>query len=155
MSPLPLQRGMWFEEYEVGQKVFTAGRTVTETDVVNFAGVSGDFNQIHTDAQFTADDHFGQRVAHGLLVLSIASGLAIRTGMLEGTVIAFREITNWKFMKPIFLGDTIHVQLEVVKTKAMSRIGGGSVEIEVSVINQDDVVVMKGVWVVLVHSTPE
>ena len=83
MSPLPTnQRGMWFEEFEVGQRIHSAGRTVTESDIVNFAGLSGDFNRIHTDAEFSGETTFGQRVAHGLLGLSIASGLAVQTGMM-------------------------------------------------------------------------
>ena len=92
----PANRGLYFEEFEVGQKIMTVGRTVAESDIFTFAGFSGDFNQIHTDAEFSKDTPFGQRVAHGLLGLSIASGLAMRTGILEGTVIAFREIKNWK-----------------------------------------------------------
>ena len=81
MSPLPSgQRGMFFEEFKVGQKIVSAGRTVTETDLVNFSGLSGDFNQIHTDSAYSESTSFGQRVAHGLLGLSIASGLAVQTG---------------------------------------------------------------------------
>jgi len=88
------------------------------------------------------------------LGLSIASGLAMRTGVLEGTVLAFREITEWKFVKPVLIGDTIHVELEVVETKAMPRIGGGIVGIAVEVINQRAEVVMRGRWTVLVRSRP-
>ena len=97
MSTIFSQRGMWFEQFDVGQRIITPGRTITESDIVTFAGLSGDYNQIHTDVEFSSKTPFGQRVAHGLLVLSIASGLAMRTGVLEGTVIAFREINNWKF----------------------------------------------------------
>ena len=84
-------RGMYFEEFAAGQTVITPGRTVTEADVVAFAGLSGDFNQLHTDAEFAKTTPFGQRVAHGLCVLSIVSGLAAQTGVMEGTVLAFRE----------------------------------------------------------------
>ena len=83
--------GLYFEEFSVGQKIVTVGRTMTESDIVNFAGMSGDYNQIHTDEHFSKSTPFGKRVAHGLLALSIASGLAMRTGVLEGTVMAFRE----------------------------------------------------------------
>jgi acyl dehydratase len=98
---------------------------------------------------------FGQRVAHGILCLSIASGLAVQTGVLEGTVLAFREIGEWKFSKPVFFGDTIHVQLEVKETKPMRRLSGGLVELEVAVINQKDEVVQKGTWSMLVTSQPQ
>ena len=148
-------RGLYFEEFEVGHQIVTVGRTITEADIINFAGLSGDFNQIHTDAVFSREAPFGQRVAHGLLVLSIANGLAVRTGFIEGTVLAFREISGWKFIKPVFIGDTVHAVLEVVETKAMPRIGGGSVVIDVAVKKQDDQVVMKGSWVALIASKPQ
>jgi 3-hydroxybutyryl-CoA dehydratase len=148
-------RGLYFEEFEVGQQILTAGRTVAESDIFTFAGFSGDYNQIHTDAEFSKNTPFGQRVAHGLLGLSIASGLAMRTGLLEGTVIAFREINNWKFIAPVFIGDTLHVELEVAETKALPRIGGGSVVITLDVKKQSGETVMKGNWTVLVMSKPE
>lgn len=144
-------RGRYFEEFEVGQKIITAGRTITESDVVRFAGLSGDYNQIHTDADYAAGWMFGERIAHGLLVLSIATGLAVQTGMIEGTVLAFREL-EWKFSRPVMLGDTVHVEIEVVETKALSRLGGGNVTMKVSVLNQRDEVVHRGQWVMLVKS---
>ena len=84
-------RGMYFEEFEIGSEVFSPGRTISEADIVNFAGLSGDYNQLHTDAEFAKGTPFGKRIAHGLLVLSIASGLAARLGFIEGTALAFRE----------------------------------------------------------------
>lgn len=147
-------RGLYFEEFEVGQKIITVGRTIAESDIFEFAGFSGDYNQIHTDAEFSKNTPFGQRVAHGLLGLAIASGLAMRTGMLEGTVIAFREINTWKFVNPVFIGDTIHVEMEVAETKALPRIGGGSVVVTLDVKKQSGETVMKGNWTVLVMSKP-
>ena len=155
MTNLPAARGMYFEEFKVGQKMISPGRTITESDVVGFAGLSGDYNLIHTDAEYSKNSPFGARVAHGLLGLSIASGLALRTGVLEGTVIAFREIVSWKFVKPVFIGDTIHVEMEIVETKAMRRLGGGKVELLFDVQNQNGETTMKGVWSVLVMSKPE
>jgi len=146
---------MYFEEFKVDQKIITAARTVTESDVVTFAGLSGDYNQIHTDAAFSQSTPFGQRVAHGLLCLSIASGLAMRTGVLEGTVLAFREINEWKFIKPVFLGDTIQAELDVTETKSLPRVNAGSVTIAIQVKNQRDEVVMRGVWIALVMSEPK
>jgi len=152
MSIIPSQRGLFFEEFKVGQNVITSGRTITESDIVSFAGISGDYNQIHTDSEFSKGTPFGQRVAHGLLGLSIASGLAMRTGVLEGTVIAFREINNWKFSNPIYIGDTIHVELNILDTKAIPRLGGGAVIIELLVKNQRNETTMKGTWTALVAS---
>jgi acyl dehydratase len=155
MSAIPTRpRGLYFEEFETGMRITTPGRTITESDIVSFAGLSGDYTSIHTDAVYSATTPFGQRVAHGLLVLSIASGLGARTGVLEGTVMAFREINEWKFVKPVIIGDTVHVVMVVAETKAMPRIGGGAVVLTLDVLNQKDEVVMKGSWTVLMMSKP-
>ena len=153
--PLPsTQRGMYFEEFALGQKTITVGRTITEHDVVSFAGLSGDFNQLHTDAEFAKSTPFGQRIAHGLCVLSIVSGLAVQTGILEGTTLAFREVAEWKFSQPVFIGDTIHAELEVAETKAFPRLGGGLVSITLNVKNQKVETIHKGKWSVLMASRP-
>ncbi len=155
MSPLPTSpRGMYFEEFEPGQKITTAGRTITESDIVTFAGFSGDYNQIHTDAVYSQSSPAGQRVAHGLLVLSIASGLTVQTGLMEGTVVFFREINEWKFIKPVFIGDTIHVDIEVLETKELRRTGTGLVTIQLDVRNQQAEVVMKGAWKAIFATRP-
>jgi 3-hydroxybutyryl-CoA dehydratase len=154
MSLIPAQRGMFFEQFQAGQHVTTPGRTITESDIVAFAGLSGDYNLIHTDSEYSKNSPFGQRVAHGLLCLSIASGLATRSGIMEGTVMAFREINNWKFIKPVFIGDTIHVEMDVTETKAFPRLGGGAVFINLQVNNQVNEVVMKGIWTALIMSKP-
>ena len=152
MSDVTYQpRGRHFEEFSVGMTVRTAGRTITEADIVTFAGLSGDFNAIHTDAQYAANYMFGKRIAHGLLVQSIATGLAVQTGFIEGTVLAFRELTA-KFSKPVFIGDTIRVLLEIVETKELRRLGGGNVTMKYSVINNSDDVVQRGEWIMLVKS---
>ena len=143
-------RGRYFEEFTVGEQIATAARTITEGDVVSFAGLSGDYNEIHTNAAFAAEGPFGQRVAHGLLILSIASGLAVQTGFIERTVMAFREL-DWKFSRPVMIGDTIRVVLEVTELKPMSRLGGGSVTMKANVVNQKDEVVNRGTWVMLVE----
>ena len=153
-QPTPIRQGLYFEEFSVGMSILSAARTVTESDIVSFAGLSGDYNAIHTDAVYTSQTDFGQRIAHGLLCMAIASGLANRTGAIEGTAIAFREIRNWKFSHPVFIGDTIHVQMDVTETKPMHHLNGGSVNLQISVIYQDDHVVMKGTWIVLVMSKP-
>ena len=144
-------RGLFFEEFKEGETLETAGRTITEADVVNFAGMSADFNQIHTDAEYAAADTFGQRVAHGLLVVAITTGLVVRTGVMDGTVLAFREL-EWKFSLPVFIGDTVRAKLEVVDLKPLPRLGGGSITGKISVINQDDQVVHRGKMVLLVKS---
>jgi acyl dehydratase len=151
----PRPRGRYFEELNPGDRIISAGRTVTEVDIVNYAGLSGDFNQIHTDADYASRQMFKQRVAHGLLGLSIASGLVVQTGFMEGTIMAFREIVEWRFSKPIFIGDTIRVEMEVTETRPMARLGGGMVTLKLSVKNQKDEVVQQGVWGALMLSRPQ
>jgi 3-hydroxybutyryl-CoA dehydratase len=151
----PARRGMFFEEFALDQKIVTQSRTITEADVVAFAGLSGDYNQIHTDAVYAAGTPFKQRVAHGLCVMSIASGLAALTGIMEGTVLAFREVTEWKFSKPVFFGDTVHAEMTVLETKAYPRLSGGAVIIKVEVKNQQGDVAQSGKWNVLMMSRPQ
>lgn len=155
MDEIPSRhRGLYFEEFAVGQRVTTPARTVTEADIVAFAGLSGDFTSIHTDAVYAQRTPFGQRVAHGILGLAIASGLATRTGILEGTVLAFREITEWKFSRPVYIGDTIWAELVVDQTRPLPRLGGGALLLSVEVKKLDGEVVMKGRWSVLIRSRP-
>jgi acyl dehydratase len=144
-------RGLYFEDFEIGQNLITAGRTITESDIVRFAGLTGDFTQIHTDATYAAGGPFGERVAHGLLAQSVAVGLAVQSGVIEGTVIAFRELTC-KFSLPVFIGDTVHVKLEIVEKKALPRLGGGQVVMKFRVLNQEDKAVQRGNWLMLVQS---
>lgn len=147
--------GLYFEDFSLGQKVVTEKRTITESDIMNFAELSGDDNRIHTDPEFSKTTMFGRQVAHGLLGLAVASGLAWKTGILDGTVIAFREVNEWKFIKPVFIGDTISVEMEVKETKALPRIGGGSVTITLEVKKEDGEVCHRGLWTVLMMSKPK
>lgn len=151
-NTIQIQKSLYFEEFEVGQSISSVGRTVTEADVVAFAALSGDWTRIHTDSVYAAQHPFGQRVAHGLLVVSIASGLVVRLGFIEETVLAFREIDTWKFSLPVFIGDTIHVRATVTETKSMPRLGGGQVKFKIEILNHNDKVVMKGIWSLLVKS---
>ncbi len=149
-----MTQGLYFEELPLGWSLSTKGRTITDADVVRFAGLSGDFNPLHMDAVYAANSEFKQRVAHGALGLSIATGLAYQEGFLEGTVIAFLEL-EWKYSLPIYLGDTIHVDLKLVELKPMPRLGGGKIVLDVKLMNQDGKAVQKGVWTLLVRSRPE
>lgn len=155
MTARTMQRpsGLHFDEFTIGDQVESVGRTITETDIVNFAALSGDWNLIHTDAEYSKEQMFGQRVAHGLLILSIASGQAVRLGFMEETVIAFRGL-EWKFTKPVFMGDTVHLRVTVEEKKAMARLGGGLVIFKVEVINQNNEVVQRGNWEILCKGSP-
>jgi len=144
-------RGLYFEDLTEDVSITTPARTITEADIVMFAALSGDWNQLHTDAEFAKNTVFGERIAHGLLGLAVASGLAARLGFLEGTVEAFLSL-DWKFKAPIKIGDTIHLEAKVAKKKAMKRLGGGIVTFDVTLLNQRGEVVQKGQWTVLVKS---
>ena len=144
---------LYFEEMDEGLEMTSPGRTVSETDVVLFAGLSGDYNQLHTDAEYARDTRFGQRIAHGLLGLSIASGLANRLGFIEGTAIAFMGL-EWKFKAPILIGDTIAMTTRVLRKREMRRLGGGIVVFGVAVTNQRGETAQEGEWTVLVKSRP-
>src|SRR5512135_1704083 len=147
-------RGLYYEEMEIGYKVITAGRTISEADIMAFAGISGDWNAIHVDAEYAKTAGFGERVAHGLLVLSIASGLAMQMGFLDRTVEAFTGI-DWKFRAPTKIGDTIHVEAEVTQKKAVPGGLGGFVSFNIVVKNQRDETVQKGGWMIVVKSKPK
>ena len=144
-------RGMYFEEFTEATEVVSMGRTITEADIVNFAGVSGDFTTIHTDAEFAKTTPFGERISHGLLVLSVATGLAAQLGFIEGTVIAFIGL-EWKFKGVVKIGDTVHMVAKVKQTKAMRAMGGGFVIFDVRVLNQRNEVVQQGEWTVLMKN---
>jgi 3-hydroxybutyryl-CoA dehydratase len=144
-------RGKYFEEITVGDVVESPNRTITEGDILLFADLSGDHNPVHTDAEFAKTTIYGEQVAHGLLGLSIASGLAWRTGLLEGTAEAITGM-DWKFRKPIYMGDTIRLRAEVRKKKEMLRLNGGFVTFSVTLLNQRDETVQKGTWTLLIRS---
>ena len=140
--------GLYYEEFTIGDSVESVGRTITEADIVNFAALSGDWNLIHSDAEYSKAQMFGQRVAHGLLVLSIASGLAVRLGFMEETVMAFRGL-EWRFTKPVFIGDTVRLRVTVAEKKEMRRLGGGLVTFGMEILNQNGEVVQRGTWDIL------
>lgn len=146
-------KGLYFEDVEVDMMLRTRGRTITEADVVQFAALTGDFNPMHTDAEYMKTHELGQRVAHGLLVLSYASGLIYQLGFLERTTIAFRGL-DMKFSLPVYIGDTITAQIKVTEKKPARRLGGGKVTCEVKIINQDGKTVQSGAMDLLLASRP-
>lgn len=144
-------KGLYYEEFEIGDSSESVGRTITETDIVNFASLSGDWNRIHTDVEYSKDQMFGQRIAHGLLVLSIASGLAVRMGFMEETVQAFMGL-DWQFRRPVMIGDTVRLRTTIEAKKEMKRLGGGAVTFKMEVLNQKDEVCQRGTWEILCKS---
>jgi acyl dehydratase len=120
------------------------GRTITETDVVGFAGLSGDFNPIHTDVEFARSTVYGKRVVYGLLGLAILTGLLDRTGLFSGTAIAMLGIRDWQFRAPLFIGDTVRFRLTITNVRRTSRGDRGVVERYFELLNQHDEVVQHG-----------
>jgi 3-hydroxybutyryl-CoA dehydratase len=146
-------RGLYFEEFEVGYEIVSAARTITEADIVNFAALTGDWTQIHVNAEYAKGTIFGQRVAHGLMGLSYAAGLGAQLGFIEETILAWRSL-EWKFSAPIFIGDTIHLRAKVKEKKELKKLGGGSIVFDMRLLNQEGKIVQKGQWAVLMKSKP-
>ena len=144
-------RGRHFEDLEIGDVTESSTRTVTEDDIMTFADFSGDTNPLHVDPEFARTTIFGERIAHGLLGLSVALGLAWQTGFLEGTADALVSV-DWKFRAPIRIGDTIRLRAEVSSKKDMPRLGGGFIVFGATLLNQRDEVVQKGTWTLLIRS---
>jgi acyl dehydratase len=140
-----------FEDLEVGVAWRSGGRTVTEADIAAFAGVSGDFNPIHVDAEYAAGTVFGQRVAHGALVLAIATGLRQQQGTFRGTLKAWLGMRDWRFTAPVLIGDTVHVVTEVTELRDTKDPLAGLAIQRVEVRNQRDEMVAKGEFVTLMH----
>lgn len=145
-----MARGMRFSEFEHGAAFTTGGRTVTEADVVNFAGVSGDYNPLHVDQSFAEKTPFGRRIAHGMLAASISTGLAQTLGIFEGTTIALMSQT-FAYKAPVFFGDTLRLRLTVEALKASSKGGKGVVTFTSDILNQDDTIAVTGNWIVMMR----
>ncbi|MEO8393435.1 MAG: MaoC/PaaZ C-terminal domain-containing protein [Chloroflexota bacterium] len=150
---MPAPIGLYFEDIEIGAVMETRGRTITEADLVQFAGLTGDYNPMHTDAEYMKTSVFGQRVAHGMLTLSYAVGQAYQLGFMERTVIAFRGL-EMKFSLPVFINDTIRVELVVREKTEARRLGGGWVVLDIKIVNQAGKTVQSGSWTVLLAFKP-
>jgi acyl dehydratase len=147
-------RGLTFDEFEIGARFTSQGRTVTEADVVAFAGVSGDFNPLHTDAEFAKQTPFGGRIAHGMLIVAMATGMANWTGIFEGTTIALMEqLIHYK--GAVKFGDTVHLELEVLEKKPTSKPDRGVVRFAARMLNQTGQVVVDGEWTLLMRRKSE
>lgn len=142
---------LYFDDLTVGLRFETPARTVTEADIVNFAGVSGDFNPLHTDAVHATSTPYGERVAHGILVLAMATGLRQRGGMFDGTVIGFLEIRSWRFAAPVLIGDTIRVVTEVTELIETSKPDRGVTVQRIEVHNQRDQIAQSGEFVMMLR----
>jgi acyl dehydratase len=143
---------LYFEDVSIGQEWESLGRTLTEADIINFAGLSGDFNPIHVDREFAKTTLFQQPIAHGLLVFSIASGLGVNSPPMR--TLAFLSIRDWQFKAPVFIGDTIRVQTKVLEKQQRARSKRGAITWQRQLLNQDGKVVQEGVSLTLVECRP-
>lgn len=140
---------LFYEDIKVGDKYRSQSRTIDEDLVNDFAQISGDFNPIHTDPEFAKNTIYGERIAHGLLGLSVVSGLADSLGFAEETTIAFRSL-EWKFKEPMFIGDSILTEIEVIKKRDLKGEIGGLVIFRVRVMNQKNHNIQSGKWSLLI-----
>ena len=147
-------RGLTYEQFEMGAVYPSQARTVTEADVANFAGLSGDFNPLHTDAEFAKTTPMGERIAHGVLILAMATGMANWMGIFEGTTLALMEqVTRYK--GAVKFGDTIRLEMEVIEKKPTSKPEKGVVKFAVRMKNQRDENVVEGEWTLLMKAVSQ
>lgn len=143
---------LYFDDLEVGQEWTSGGRTVTEADIVNFAGFSGDFNPIHVDQEFAKTTPFRRTIAHGFAVFSMSSGLGILNPPTR--TLAMLRVNHWQFIHPVFAGDTIHIKNRVVEKVLRGRGRRGEVVWHRQILNQDNKVVQEGEYVLLIECRP-
>ena len=133
--------GWYFEDFEPGSAVTSRGRTITETDLVTFAGLTGDFVELHTNEEYAKKTKLGRRVAHGALTFSISIGLSTRMNLLDETLITFAGVDKLRFVAPVFIGDTIHLVKRIVERRELDA-AQGSILFESRVFNQRDELVL-------------
>lgn len=137
------RRGLYFEDFEVGQEFRTPARTVTSTDIVNFACLSGDFNDVHANWEYCKTTPFGEPIAHGPLVYAIAGGLQYASGINDGTLLALLEVDKWRLLAPVKHGDTIHMESTVIEKKATSKPDRGVIKFKRRLVNQNGAAVQE------------
>ena len=148
-------QGKYFEDFSVGEEFVSPGRTITESDVYLYAGLTGDYNQLHTDEEYSKETSiYGTRIAHGLLGLSVTEGLKSRLGLFEGTSLASLEWT-WRFKKAVLIGDTVHVEWRIESARPTSKPGRGIITESVRLVNQRGEIVADGQHVVMMQTRPE
>jgi len=145
---------MYYEDFEVGQEYVTSGRTITESDVVQFAALSGDWNALHTNEEYSKENQFGQRIAHGLFGVSLMEGMKYRMGHFDGTAIASLGWTI-KFIRPMFIGDTVRVKVRIAAMRESKKRDRGVMDEEVLLVNQHDEVITEAQHGVLLLRRPE
>jgi acyl dehydratase len=147
-------RGMYWEEWEIGAEFESPARTITESDITLFAGLSGDYNPLHVNEEYCKGTIFGGRIAHGPLVYAIAAGLLFQLHLYDDTLIAFLGFENLKFTNPVKPGDTIHARVKVLEKRESSRADRGVMKRRLEVLNQRGEVVQEGIQAFLLKRKP-
>ena len=147
-------RGLYWEEWEIGAEFESPARTVTEADIVQFAGLSGDYNPLHVNEEYCKTTMFGGRIAHGPLVYAIAAGLLFQLHLYDDTLIAFLGFEDLRFTKPVKPGDTIHARVKVLDKQETSKPDRGVMKRQLQVINQRGEVVQEGRQAFLLKRKP-
>ena len=142
MALTPAPRGRYFDDFEVGEEFVSPARTITSTDIVNFACLTGDFNEVHTNFEYCKTTQFGEPIAHGPLIYGIMGGLQYASGINDGTMLALLQIDGWRMLNPVKHGDTIRLHSRVVEKKESSKPDRGVVKTLTEVRNQHGEVVM-------------
>jgi acyl dehydratase len=148
-------RGMYYEDFEIGETILTSRRTVTLTDIVNFACLSGDHNAPHIDHEFCKTQPYGEPIAHGPLILAMAGGLQCLSGINDGTIIAMLGNDQWRMHLPVKHGDTIHVVITPIEKKLTSKGNAGIVTLDRKVENQRGEVVHSMITTLMYKRRPE
>lgn len=131
----PTPRGLYFEDFEIGHRYVTPRRTVTQTDIVNYACLSGDFNAPHVDFEFCRQQPYKEPIAHGPLVFAIATGLQCQSGINHGTIVAFLGMDEWRINAPVKHGDTIFMVMTPTEKRLTSKGGRGVVTLRREIMN--------------------
>ncbi|GAC1345172.1 MAG: MaoC/PaaZ C-terminal domain-containing protein [Acetobacteraceae bacterium] len=145
--------GRLHQDFILGQRFETPGRTITEADIAAFAGLTGDYNPVHTDETFAAATEFGGRIAHGPMGIGIAFGLASRLDLIDGTVVALLGV-NWAFKAPVRAGDTVRASIEVTEHRPVKHPEHGLLGLRFTLLNQDGTTVHAGAATLLMRRTP-
>lgn len=152
MSSKP--RGLYWEDFAVGQTLVTPKRTITSTDIVNFACLSGDFNEVHTNFEYAKSTQFGEPIAHGPLVYAIMGGLQYASGVNDGTLLALLQVDKWRMLGPVKHGDTLYMEATVLEKTASSKPDRGVIKFQRRFMKQDGTAVQEMETTILYRRRP-
>jgi acyl dehydratase len=141
---------MYFEDYQLNEEFSSQERIISEEDIIEFARLTDDYNPIHLDPQYARNSIYEKRIAHGMLGLSVISGLAFSLGLSEKTTLAFRAL-EWKFREPIYIGDSIRAVFKVNKKRIITNQQGGLIIFKVRALNQSERLIQTGKWSLIIE----